>query len=67
MGSPEEKAKHSRRIKRKKTERVRSVIAKELITSGKYKQRIVKDKRGRKIDLAKLTHYDLVQAIQDEE
>lgn len=67
MGSPEDKAKHSRRIKRKKTERVRSVIAKELITSGKYKQRIVKDKRGRKIDLAKLTHYDLVQAIQDEE
>lgn len=67
MGSPEEKAKHSRRIKRKKTERVRSVIAKELITSGKYKQRIVKDKRGRKIDLAKLTHYDLVQAIQDED
>lgn len=67
MGSPEEKAKHSRRIKRKKQERVRSIVAKELITSGKYKQRIVKDKRGRKIDLAKLTHYDLVQAIQDEE
>ena len=42
-------------------------MAKELITSGKYKQRIVKDKRGRKIDLAKLTHYDLVQAIQDED
>ena len=67
MGSPEEKAKHSRRIKRKKQERVRSIVAKELITSGKYKQRIVKDKRGRKIDLAKLTHYDLVQAIQDED
>lgn len=67
MGSPEDKAKHSRRLKRKKQERVRSIVAKELITSGKYKQRIVKDKRGRKIDLAKLTHYDLVQAIQDEE
>ena len=67
MASPDEKAKHSRRLKRKKQERVRSIVAKELITSGKYKQRIVKDKRGRKIDLAKLTHYDLVQAIQDEE
>jgi len=67
MGSPEDKQKHSRRLKRKKQERVRSVIAKELITSGKYKQRIIKDKRGRKINLATLTHYDLVQAIQEED
>ena len=39
MGSPEEKAKHSRRLKQKKKDkvkRVRSVIAKELITSGVF-------------------------------
>lgn len=63
MGSPEEKAKHSRRLKRKKQERVRSVIAKELITSGRYKQRVIKDKRGKEI----VTHYDLVQAIQQDD
>ena len=65
MGTPEEKLKHSRRIRKKKVEKVRSVIAKELIVSGKYKQRIVKDKRGKKHDLDKMTHMDLVEAIQE--
>ena len=65
MGTPEEKVKHSKRIRKKKTEKVRSVIAKELLTSGKYKQRIVKDKRGKKHDLNKMTHLDLVEAIQE--
>lgn len=67
MGSPEEKQKRSKRLRRKKQERVRSVIAKELITSGKYKQRIVVDKRGKEHDLATMTHRDLVQAIQEED
>lgn len=67
MGSPEDKLKHSRRIKTKKREKVRSVIAKELITSGKFKQRIVQDKRGRKHDLDKMTHFDLIQAIQEDD
>lgn len=66
MGSPEEKALHSKRIRNKKKERVRSVIAKELITSGKFKQRIVKDKRGKKYDLKTMSHKDLVDAIQEE-
>lgn len=65
MGSQEDKEKHSRRIRKKKTEKVRSLIAKELIVSGKFKQRIVKDKRGKKHDLNKMTHLDLVEAIQE--
>lgn len=65
MGNPEEKTKHSKRIRQKKVARVRSVIAKELITSGKYKQRIVKAKNGKKYDLANLSHRDFVQAIQE--
>lgn len=65
MGNPEDKKKHSRRISRKKKERVRSVIAKELITSGKFKQRIVKDKKGREHDLGKMSHYDLVRTLQE--
>lgn len=63
MGSPEEKAKYSRRLKRKKQERTRSVIAKELITSGRYKQRVIKDKRGKEV----VTFHDLVQSIQEDE
>lgn len=66
MSTPEEKMKHSLRIKRKKTARIRSIIAKELITSGKFKQRIVKDKRGKKHDLDKMKFADLVKAIQEE-
>ena len=65
MGSQEDKVKHSSRIRKKKTEKVRSIIAKELIVSGKFKQRIVKDKRGKKHDLNKMTHLDLVEAIQE--
>jgi len=67
MGSPEEKQKHSRRLKRKKQERFQSVIAKEMLTSGKYKPRIVKDRRGEKHDLKKLSHYDLVRLIQEDD
>lgn len=59
--------KHSKRIKQKKTARVRSVIAKELLVSDKYKQRIVRDKKGKKHDLGSMTHADLVKAIQDED
>lgn len=62
----EDKLKHSKRIRDKKKERTRSVIAKELITSGKFKQRIVKDKRGKKHDLKVMTHKDLVDAIQED-
>jgi hypothetical protein len=65
MGSPEEKAKHSKRLRKKRQEKVRSNIAKDLLVSGKYKQRIVKDKRGKKYDLRKMSHHDLVKAIQE--
>lgn len=64
MASPEDKAKHSRRIKRKVKERVQSAIAKE-ISSKKYKQRIIEDKKGRKHDLKNMTFLDLVDAIQE--
>lgn len=66
MSSTEDKVRHSRRIKQKKKERVRSVIAKELITSGKFNQRIVKDKHGKEHDLEKMTHRDLIEAMNDE-
>lgn len=65
MGSVEDKVKHSKRIKRKKQERVRSVIARELIVSGKYKQRIVRDKRGVAHDLNKMDHLTLVKVLQE--
>jgi len=57
--------KHSKRIRRKKQERIRSQIAKELIVSGKYKQRIVKDRRGKEHDLNKMDHYSLVKVLQE--
>lgn len=60
MSSPEEKKKHSRR-------RLRSKIAKEMITSGKYKQRVVKDKKGNKVDLGKINFRDLVELIQEDD
>ena len=66
MGSMEEKLKHSKRIRNKRKAKVRSVIAKELITSGRYKQRVIQDKRGKKIDLETYTHADLVRDIQEE-
>lgn len=66
MGSMEDKLKHSKRIKAKKKARVRSVIAKELIVSGKFKQRIVQDKHGKKHDLDKMKFIDLIEAIQEE-
>lgn len=59
--------KHSKRLKRKKKERVRSVIAKELLVSGKYQQRIVTDKRGKEHDLEKLSNADLIRLIQEDE
>lgn len=65
MSSPEDKSRHSKRLKRKVKEKVRSNIAKDLITSGKYKQRIVVDKKGQRHDLKKMSHYDLVRAIQE--
>lgn len=65
MGSQEDKEKHSKRLRKKKAVKIRSVIAKELLVSGKFKQRIVKDKRGKKHDLNKMTHLDLVEAIQE--
>lgn len=56
---------HSRRIKAKQKERVRSVIAKELITSGRYKSKVVTDKRGKEHDLDTLTHGKLIKLIQE--
>lgn len=65
MTSPEEKARHRKRLRRKNKARVRSNIAKELIVSKKYQQRVVQDKRGNKHDLDKMTFRDLVEAIED--
>ncbi len=48
-----------------KVKRIASPIAKELITSGKFNPRIVKDKRGRDHDLATLSSADLVKLIQE--
>jgi len=58
MGSPEDKAKHQKRI------RIKSKIAKDL-GSNKYRQRIVEDKKGREHDLRGLSHRELVELIQD--
>ena len=66
MSSPEEKQRKRKRLQRKKKERVRSVIAKELITSGKFSQKIVQDKRGKTHDLDKMSFHDLVEAIQED-
>lgn len=57
MGSPEDKVK--RRFTR------RSHIVKDL-HSDKYRQRVVKDKKGRTVDLSKLSHRELVELMQDE-
>lgn len=62
MGSVEEKKKHSQRIKLKKKAKVRSVIAKELIVNKRYRQKIIKDKRGKIIS----SFPDLIEAIQEE-
>ena len=66
MSSPEEKLKHSKRLKRKQREKVRSNIAKDL-RSSKYRMRIVEDKHGNRYDLRKLSHRELVEAIQEKE
>jgi len=58
MGSPEDKAKHQKRI------RIKSKIAKDLGTN-KYRQRIVEDKKGREHDLSKISHRELVELIQE--
>jgi hypothetical protein len=56
MGNPEDKV--------KKRYRIRSHIAKDLLTP-KYHQRVVKDKRGRRHDLNKMDHKELVRLIQE--
>lgn len=58
MSSPEDKARHKRRL--------RSKIAKELLTP-KYRPRVVKDKRNRKHDLRGMSFRKLVELIQEEE
>lgn len=54
--------KHSKRIRKKKTEKVRSVIAKELVTNRRYRQKILKNKDGKEIN----SFLDLIEAIQEE-
>lgn len=66
MSSDDTKRKHSKRIKQKRRAKVRSVIAQDLLTSGLYRQRIVKDKHGRKHDMDDIkSHYDLVKRLQE--
>lgn len=66
MSSLEEKMKHQKRIRQKRKAKTRSQIAKDLLTSGKYKQQVVKDKRGKEHDLKKMSHADLVRLIQED-
>ena len=54
-------------MKRKVKERQRSLIAKDLLTSGKYNQRIVKDRKGREHDLDRLDHKTIVELINEED
>lgn len=56
MGNPEQKA--------KKRQRIRSHIAKDLLTP-KYRQRVVKDKRGRRHNLKTMDYKELVRLIQE--
>lgn len=68
MSSPEERERHRKRMKRKikdKKNRVRSPIAKELIVSGKFGLRVIRDKRGKEHDLEKLDHAHLVKLLQE--
>lgn len=67
MSSPDDKARHRRRMKRKVKERQRSLIAKDLLTSGKYNPRVVVDKKGRKHDLDRLDHKTIVELINEED
>lgn len=58
MGSIEEKAKRRKRLK------LRSKIAKDLVTNPRYKKRVVTTKKG-KIDLANLSHAQLIKLIEE--
>lgn len=66
MSSPEDKQRKRTRMERKKREKMQSPIAKDLRTP-KYRKRVIKDKRGKKYDLKTMSHYDFVQAIQEED
>ena len=61
MSSQEDKEKHSKRIRKKKSAKVRSVIAKELKVNKRYRQRVIKSKDGKEIN----SFCDLVEAIQE--
>lgn len=61
MSSEEEKMKHSKRIRTKKTAKVRSVIAKELLTNKRYRQKVLKNKDGKEIN----SFLDLIEAMND--
>ena len=61
MSSPEEKARRRQHRNKKRQDKVRSQIAKDLITSRAYKQQIVEDKKK----LHELSHKDLIDLIQD--
>ena len=61
MSSPEEKARRRQHRNKKHQDKVRSQIAKDLITSRAYKQQIVEDKKK----LHELSHKDLIDLIQD--
>lgn len=66
MSSPEQKMKKRKRLQNNKRHyKPRSPQAKDLATP-KYHQRVIQDKRGKDVDLEKLSHADLVRAIQDD-
>jgi hypothetical protein len=66
MSSPEDRARHSRRLKKKVQVKRRSQEAKELSTK-KYRQRVVEDKKGREHDLGKMNFRQLIEAIQEDD
>lgn len=80
LASQEDKSKHRRRIQnRKKKERfsseaaarrqgrLRSPIAKELVTNPEFRPRVVRDKRGKEHNLDDLDFKKLIEEIQKDE
>ena len=63
MSSPEERMKHKNRLKRKAKEKVLKASTKDL--KKRKKMRVITDRHGNEYDLEKMSHRDLVKAIQE--
>lgn len=67
MSSIEERQKKRMRMQKKRRDKARSAMVKDLHLNKKYHQKVVEDKRGTKHNLDKLTHRGLVEAIQEDD